>query len=251
MQPKQYLPEDYNPSDADVMCGRGAQCFQHPGNISFRQIVMNHLPLYQEAQTKLQKSMIVIKIINAMGRVLFVRYDNHFSRWFSLTDEAVRQKIGQTIREIMTQRDPIKKVAKAKKRARNYETRKLQKMVRRGSDCSGASDSISSLLSEDIFLDPLPCVARVQSAPMAIQQSMQTLMFPPPLARRTKSDSCAQHFCLADIALASLPPTFATTASREWFEGADLTIADADLSESINSLFEDDDDDRPTLDLLL
>lgn len=241
MQLKSYLPQDYNPSSTDVLCGRGTQYFHHSGNVHFRQVISAYLPRYEASSTKLQKSILVVELISAL-QSNFIRFDYSANLWFVLDDVATRQKIGQTIREIINQRDPKKRVAKAQRRARNREQRKL--FIRRGSDsdCSSNADcSIISLLSEDssAMLEPLALSTRTQSAPIISLDHTNDLAFPvkPALARRTKS--AAPSFSHEDAALACEPPTFASVSSREWFNVSSLSIEDSDLSASIDSLFED------------
>lgn len=112
---KSYLAQDYTPSSSDVICGRGIESFRHVGNVAYRQIINDNLQRYNCATSKLQKSIIVMDIVEAImnksGK--FVRFDHKAQCWFELAkDAAARQKVGTTIRDM--QREPRKKRAAIK-----------------------------------------------------------------------------------------------------------------------------------------
>ena len=136
---KTYLPADYTPSPVDILCGRGRECFNHEGNRRFRRMIDLSLPRYLQAETKTEKTSIVSSIVdnvrwsrsnNAVATMptvldqndnercaLFIRFDRKAAQWFEIGDEAAREKVGQTIREMLIQRDPEKRAKKRRNRA--------------------------------------------------------------------------------------------------------------------------------------
>ena len=125
---KSFLPHCYNPSSLDVICGRGVEYFNHSGNKNFRQTISNHLDRYTSAKTKFEKSSIVIEVANEArlnnGQPCrFVRWCYEQQRWYEITGDALRQKVGQTLRESLLQRDPQKRAVKNSKRAMNKAIR--------------------------------------------------------------------------------------------------------------------------------
>ena len=128
---KRLLPLHYQPTANDVLCGKGKQCFNHPGNRRFRAVVNANLQRYQAAPNKLDKTAIVNKIVQKVRKDCkvggFVRPDNNSNRWFDIGDEAAREKVGQVIRDAMLKQDPDglqRKLHKRKARATERKERK-------------------------------------------------------------------------------------------------------------------------------
>lgn len=135
MQSPTPLNEDYAPSQFDIICGRGDRCFQHPGNQAFRQLIQDNVQEYCRAPSKVAKSYILADIMDTLkseiegaGKVTrkFVRLNKPEGLWYDIGEHATKQKVGQTIREMATLRDPEKLAAKAIKRAKSYEARKVR-----------------------------------------------------------------------------------------------------------------------------
>ena len=60
------IPFGYVPCEDDVICGRGAECFNHIGNKRFRQMVDDNLDLYRRSKSKFEKSIVICKIVNSI-----------------------------------------------------------------------------------------------------------------------------------------------------------------------------------------
>lgn len=99
--PKTLLPSDYSPCSADVLCGRGKEYYDHPGNKRFRQLVELSLPQYANAPSKLHKTFIVKGIIETIRESGsgFVRVLEDGS-WVDIGDHSAREKVGQTFRQL-------------------------------------------------------------------------------------------------------------------------------------------------------
>jgi hypothetical protein len=99
MKEKKFLDVNFSPSEWDVLCGRGKDCFNWSGNHRFRLIVDRYLEEYQQANTKLKKSMIVADIVDyvRLGNPHeggFIRKTNGY--WYEIGDEAARKSMTTT-----------------------------------------------------------------------------------------------------------------------------------------------------------
>lgn len=246
MEPNNYLPRDYKPSSFDIMCARGAQFFQHPANVTFREIITRYLPSYEAASSKLQKSTIVQNIIHEVNSrsppgttTQFIRLDKHVGLWFMLNSAAVRQKVGQTLRETKTNLDPQKRNTQAEKRARNYKARQLRRKfkVKRGDSKNSSllGSNTASLTSESE--EDLPSLIRTKSLPT----HQATFSLPQALICRATSDgrvvspSRKPSLTPEEVALATVPLAF----SSDCFDIPSLSSKDADLTDSMQSLFDE------------
>lgn len=90
------LREDFSPVDSDVICGRGRKCFNHRGNVKFRNTIQAYLARYKAAETKAQKSNIICEIIDLVRKDSpnggFVKKDEPSGRWFEVRQEMRRLK---------------------------------------------------------------------------------------------------------------------------------------------------------------
>mmetsp|Transcript_22339 Transcript_22339/g.51514 ORF Transcript_22339/g.51514 Transcript_22339/m.51514 type:complete len:221 (-) Transcript_22339:123-785(-) len=90
-------------------------CFDHIGNRRFRVTVDIHLPKYVQSLSRAEKSTIIatiVEIIRSTGAVGFVKQDPETGAWYDVGDHAARTKVGQTIRDILKQRDPQRRARK-------------------------------------------------------------------------------------------------------------------------------------------
>jgi|Transcript_3628 hypothetical protein len=114
------LPVEFQPSNYDVICGRGKSCFNHIGNRRFRVTIDMNLSRYASASSKLEKSLIVMSIVDTVRdnspRGGFVKHVVRTSRWYEVGDHLAREKVGQALREALVAKDPQKREAKKQKR---------------------------------------------------------------------------------------------------------------------------------------
>jgi hypothetical protein len=89
---RKILPESYRLHDFDVVCGRGRTCFNHVGNVRFREVVSSHLQRYMEATTKPDKTSIICNIVDYIRQTSptagggFVKLDKITSRYYEVGD---------------------------------------------------------------------------------------------------------------------------------------------------------------------
>ncbi|KAG7367576.1 hypothetical protein IV203_030247 [Nitzschia inconspicua] len=128
------LPENYNPTDDDVICSWARQNHSHR-NERFRMLIEKYAPIYDELSTKYQKSGIIGKIVNEVRRKSpgagFVRKDFYSGRWFEIGNEKARDKVGHAIRkasaflgekQAAAKKSPTKKVWRSTKK--KHKTKK-------------------------------------------------------------------------------------------------------------------------------
>ena len=106
-----FLPEHYQPSASDVICGRGTASFYHSGNQTFRKSIADNVEKYSATSDKRDKSMIVSAIannfyFNSDKPCRFIRFCDSTKHWYEISYEQVRQKVGQTMREALVQQNP-------------------------------------------------------------------------------------------------------------------------------------------------
>jgi hypothetical protein len=126
------LPEGFVPSDDDVICGRGRNCFHHTGNVRFRGIVAGYLEQYSKSTSKNEKSNmlsdIVAKVVcksspNGGG---FVKKCPKTKRFYDVGNFLAREKTSQAFRDAL--HDQYKSSNSAKKKRRQVmQAVKLQK----------------------------------------------------------------------------------------------------------------------------
>jgi hypothetical protein len=60
------LPDGYKPAPQDVICARGKAYWDHPGNQRYRELISSATPKYSETANKLEKTLIVSEIVQAI-----------------------------------------------------------------------------------------------------------------------------------------------------------------------------------------
>mmetsp|Transcript_28300 Transcript_28300/g.31319 ORF Transcript_28300/g.31319 Transcript_28300/m.31319 type:complete len:192 (-) Transcript_28300:141-716(-) len=88
------------PASGDILCGRGITCYQHTGNVQFRDVIALNLPQYTDPSlTKLQKTMMIQNIIDSQSKEgnRFIKEDP--AGWVELGKKDAQRKVGQTLRD--------------------------------------------------------------------------------------------------------------------------------------------------------
>jgi len=111
------LPLDFQPGPFDVWCGRGKTCKNAAGNIAYRKAVLDKLPAYAAATTKLQKGGIITGIVDDIRRKCheyhlqtngwtecggFVKKDTMRGEWTEVGDFLAREKTSQCFRDALS-----------------------------------------------------------------------------------------------------------------------------------------------------
>jgi hypothetical protein len=94
------LPPSFNPTDFDIVCGRGKGHYNRPGCKRLREIIRAYIPQYTAARTKLDKSSVVsciLETVKDQENARFVKCKKGI--WYELSDDQAREKVGHTMRE--------------------------------------------------------------------------------------------------------------------------------------------------------
>jgi methyltransferase-like protein len=100
------LPQGFQPSEYDVVCGRGRGFYRKSGNKRFRAIVLTHIEEYRRMKTKIDKTSTVSQVIDHVlsqndGNVRFVKQIDS-KMWEELGHDQIRDKVGHAIREALS-----------------------------------------------------------------------------------------------------------------------------------------------------
>lgn len=98
------LVNEYQPTEYDVLCGRGKGSYDKPGNKRFRVVIKSYINAYENTKTKMGKSLILDEIIDKVqeqnnGSARFLKYDSSTKCWNTMTNEQAREKVGHVVRE--------------------------------------------------------------------------------------------------------------------------------------------------------
>ena len=125
---RKQLDPDFSPGKYDVICSRGKFAALHAGNVRFRKLIQQQKPDYAKATNKLEKSIIVSKIVDSVREFTpnggFVKKFED-GRWYEVGDSVAREKIGQSLRDQLYSK--YKSSTRAK-RGRRQELRAQRKM---------------------------------------------------------------------------------------------------------------------------
>jgi hypothetical protein len=162
------LPANFEPAPMDVICARGKQAHSHPGNRRFRLRVSMNLERYSKATTKLDKSLIVSSIVEAVRQASpeggFIKRQG--GCWFEVGDHVAREKVGQSFRDLLHTK--YKSSTKAKKRRREVQHKKLGDEVNHFMKSAGSvAEKIEEITSQAKKNGKAKVANVLASAPMA------------------------------------------------------------------------------------
>lgn len=109
------LPQNYVPSDSDIVCGRGKLYSMHPGNRKYARAIRGYLQCYLQAPTRIDRSIVVASVVMELQESghRFVKLDNSKSSrtatgqsWFVLNDDATHEKVSHAIRDVL-KKNPV------------------------------------------------------------------------------------------------------------------------------------------------
>eukprot|EP00980_Cylindrotheca_fusiformis_P014058 scaffold3670_cov124-Cylindrotheca_fusiformis.AAC.34 len=133
------LPPDFELQPYSVRIGRGKACAEATGNRRLRVLVSSFLDDYRKASSRIEKSIIVSKIVDSIHEACpvgaFVKYQG--GKWWEVDDFTAREKVGSLIRDLLSDqyRSSSKvKNARRKKQKRNSLTTDTANVVRSNMD---------------------------------------------------------------------------------------------------------------------
>lgn len=100
------LRYDFQPGFTDVICSRGRRAFEHEGNKRFRCIIESHVEEYKQSNSRVDKSLVVIGIVDMIRHQLtpggrFVRFCKKNKCYIDIGDNLAREKVGHALRELI------------------------------------------------------------------------------------------------------------------------------------------------------
>lgn len=100
---KTLLPSDFEPSNYSIICGNKRKFFKSVGNQRLRLLVQTFIPEYSKAEGKLEKSMIVSKVMKIVREACpvgsFVAFEQ--GRWWQVSERTSREKVGSYFRDFL------------------------------------------------------------------------------------------------------------------------------------------------------
>ena len=97
------LSSSEDPDEFDVIFGRGAGCYHHPGNKRYREIVKDRSIDYAFANTFVDKREIASQIVAQLRvespKLRFLNKNKDTGEWEKVDDKQVKRKIQQALRE--------------------------------------------------------------------------------------------------------------------------------------------------------
>ncbi len=99
------------PTVVDVVCSRGKRYFRHPGNQRFRQIIQESVQEYIDAETRMDKSIVIDSIIESVRAqddsrlVRFMKLHSRSNTWTELPLEQIRDKVSHALRDAVNGMD--------------------------------------------------------------------------------------------------------------------------------------------------
>jgi hypothetical protein len=139
------LPADYQPTEDDVLCGRGFKRWK--GNQRYRATVNSKVEEYAAAKCKSEKSWILVGIVASVreknnptpGR--FLRKCPETDRWYDVGDFLAKEKTSQYFRDAL--HDQYRSSGPSKYKRRKIEAMKEGHVgTNEGESQSGASGSV-------------------------------------------------------------------------------------------------------------
>lgn len=114
------LPDTFEPSDNEMIIGRGRKIQKHPGNLKFRALVQHKMKDYSESGDKTVKSFIISNIWKSMREESFcggfVKKDAETDKWIVASDCTVRATIAQAFRDSLSPTYRSSKFSKQRRR---------------------------------------------------------------------------------------------------------------------------------------
>mmetsp|Transcript_15348 Transcript_15348/g.24875 ORF Transcript_15348/g.24875 Transcript_15348/m.24875 type:complete len:256 (-) Transcript_15348:82-849(-) len=101
------LPDNFVPTEKDIVGGRGNAYSNRPGNTIFTSIIKQHLPRYINTPKRNGRSLIVASILEEIleAGCRFVKKDRKTQQWYEMTREQAHDKTSHAIRDMIRYSD--------------------------------------------------------------------------------------------------------------------------------------------------
>ena len=148
------LGSSFTPGKWDVICARGKKVWNHSGNKNLRFLVDQSAARYGQAESKLQRSMIVSDIIDSIrsktcDTVGFVQQQQN--EWVEVSDSLAREKVGNLLRDALSSKYRSSAEAKKRRRKQFFATINphMERVILSNSNVSNTMDRLRKDLGSD------------------------------------------------------------------------------------------------------
>eukprot|EP00546_Thalassionema_frauenfeldii_P021493 CAMPEP_0178896004 /NCGR_PEP_ID=MMETSP0786-20121207/905_1 /TAXON_ID=186022 /ORGANISM="Thalassionema frauenfeldii, Strain CCMP 1798" /LENGTH=207 /DNA_ID=CAMNT_0020566305 /DNA_START=381 /DNA_END=1007 /DNA_ORIENTATION=- len=104
------LDSSFEPHPDDILLGRKANAFNHPGNQRYRHLITQNLRQYAKCKSRLDKGIVteqVTKEILDGGRVKFLRLCEKEEIWKEVAYRTIQGKVAHALRDGVTKMSPF------------------------------------------------------------------------------------------------------------------------------------------------
>lgn len=120
------------PGPLDVVCARGREAWNHPGNKNLRAAVDEASPMYSQAKSKMERTAIVSRIVKEVrNRGNFLKHDTKTGLWKDVGDALARAKVGNLLRNTLSEK---------------YRSSAQAKIRRKRESCAQVHQNLNSIL---------------------------------------------------------------------------------------------------------
>lgn len=153
----QQVVQSQKNEENNVVCARGRQAFRHVGNTRLRAVIQGQLQRYSNASSKMEKSLIVSDIADEVRKSggEFVRYNNKTRSMEKISERAVREKVGQGLRDALSNVYKSSSMAKSRRIAaqRKFEDQVMDDIVASHMQVQGILSNLELKLTKLSWLD--------------------------------------------------------------------------------------------------
>lgn len=91
------------PTDIDVLCGRGKSYITHAGNSQFNQIIQSNLQKYRDAPRRIDRSLLIASLVDEFfdAGSRFLKRDKATNEWVELNADQCHEKLGHALRDLL------------------------------------------------------------------------------------------------------------------------------------------------------
>ena len=164
------LPEGFEPTDNDVVCGRGRYNNGMPGNQRFNEMVRSSALRYQSAGRRVERSMIVAQVVTQLlgSGVRFVKPFN--GRFVELTKDQIHEKTGHAIRDLLKEGRK-----KEQRRARNKAKRERAARLKKETESSSSSSDDGGEATPNMATSSAASSSSTSPVPSSVPSSSEIL----------------------------------------------------------------------------
>ena len=98
------LPIDYEPTEHDILSGRGRTLNNHTGNMQFIEIIKSNLQQYMDAPRRMHKSFVIEQIVATMlasGHRFIKKHPTKITnQWYVMNQEESYKRVGHALRDL-------------------------------------------------------------------------------------------------------------------------------------------------------